>query len=1042
MWVADTSIKNPVMTVMMIGSLMLLGYISVDRLGVDLFPKVEFPYVIVQTRLDGASPEVIETEVTDPLEEEVNATSGIKTLTSTSTDGHSQLLIEFTLDSNPDIKAQEVRNKVDRVLPLLPSETEAPVVQKMDPDAEPIVTIMVSGEMDIKELTEYADKKIKERLQRLDGVGGVSIVGGREREIRIWVDAFKLRSYQITVQDIINAIRREHAEIPGGRLDVSGGRSEFTLKTKGEVTQIKEFANIVITKRGQANIRVRDVARVADDMEDERTYAELNGVPGVALELRRQSGKNTVAVVNEVKKELAKIKADAPPGIEIITAKDISRFIQSSIDDVKTDLILGIILVVLVTLGFLMNARATIIVATAIPAALISTFFAFYVLDFSVNMLTMMALSVAIGLLVDDAIVVLESIFQHLEKGLSPFEAASKGTAKVAGPVVAGTLAIMAVFVPIAFMDGIVGRFFFQYGLTIVFSVGISLLVSVTLTPMLCSRWLTKHEEPSGVFAIFERIYQWVEHQYQRILTFALNKRWIIILFAFTSMYIGGKLAGQIPMAFSSKTDRSEFSAQVEMPLGTGIQTTKDAGRRVAAAIAAVPDVNLVFMSIGSGAVSRANVIDFYIGLTPKAGRQTSSFIIMDQVREVLYQVAPEAKTIQLAEIPWVSGGSGGNFQTDLYVVLQGSDLNVLQSISEEILTKMHSKDFYKDVRTSFDLGKPEVHIDIDRKRAADLGISVRDLASTIRATVGGQDIATFQEGGSRYDVRLRLEENNRDKLTKLNMIQVRSSAGELIDLANIATFRITRVPVEIGRRNRSRQIGIFAMAPAGVPVGILKEDMDLILDNLNLPPGYSIGYEGTSEQIEETGRAILFAFGMALVALYMILASQFNSFGQPMVIMLTAPLSFIGAFASLYLFSGELSLFAQIGLIALMGLVMKNGILLVDYANQVRPDGLSAYDAMLMAGQLRLRPVLMTAFSTISGMIPVAFSTSDGAEFRNALGLIIIGGLTSSTALTLLVVPVAYTLYDDMLKIPGRVSVRANRLIARLMVRSGQVKG
>ena len=1016
MLIADHSIRHPVMTVMIIGSLMLLGGVSIDRLGVDLFPKIEFPYIIVGTRLDGASPEVIETEVTDLLEEEINATAGLKTLTSVSTDGYSQVLVEFTLDSNADIKAQEIRNKVDRVLPLLPAEADAPVVQKMDPDSEPVVTIMVSGDMAVKDLTHYAEKQIKERLQRLDGVGGVEIIGGREKEIRIWVDSYKLRSYQITIQDIIQAVRREHAEIPGGRLDVAGGHGEFTMKTKGEVTQISEFEDIVIAKRGQADIRIRDVARVADDMEDERSYAELNGSPGVALEVRRQSGKNTVAVVQKIHKELEEIRREAPAGVEIFAAKDVSRFIQSSIEDVKVDLMIGIALVVIVVLSFLMSIKATIIVATAIPAALISTFFAFYVLDFTINMLTMMALSVAIGLLVDDAIVVLESIFVHLKKGLSPQEAASQGTAKVGGAVIAGTLSIMAVFIPIAFMEGIVGRFFFQYGLTIVFSVGISLLVSITLTPMLCAKWLDHYEEPAGIFAAFEKSYQFMELVYKHVLTFSLQHRWIVLVFAVLSIYGGGWFASQIPMAFSAKTDRSEFSAKVEMPLGTGIEESKLVGKKVAEAIRQVPSVNLVFMSIGSGAISRANTIDYYIGLTHKSERDIGAQAVLDQVREVLYTAAPQAKQIQMAEIPWISGGSGSTMQTDMYVVVQGPELATLQSISEGILTQMNQKDFYKDIRTTFDMGKPEVHVEIDRKRAADLGISVRDLASTISAMVGGQDITTFQEGGSRYDVRIRLEEDDRDKLTKLKMIQVRNGSGELIDVSNVATFHIARVPVEINRRNRARQISIFAMAPAGVAVGILKEDMDNIMANLELPSGYSIGYEGSSEQIEETGRAILFAFGMALIALYMILASQFNSFGQPMVIMLTAPLSFIGAFASLYIFNAELSLFAQIGLIALMGLVMKNGILLVDYANQVRPEGLSAYDAMLTAGQLRLRPVLMTAFSTICGMIPVAFSNSDGAEFRTALGLIVIGGLSSSTALTLVVVPVAYTLYDDLL--------------------------
>jgi HAE1 family hydrophobic/amphiphilic exporter-1 len=1018
MWIADLSIRKPVMTVMVIGGLMLMGYVSIDRLGVDLFPKVEFPYIAVQTILEGAAPGVMETEVTDPIEEEVNSIAGIQSLNSLSTDSLSMVMVEFELDEDPDIKAQEVRNKVDLAVSKLPLDTETPIVQKMDPNADPIVTIMISGDMTIKELTEYADKVVKERLQRVTGVGGIQILGGREKEIRFWLDAFSLRSYGITVQDIVNAVRMEHAEIPGGRLEARGRHSEFLIKTKGELLDVKDFENIVISRRNGGNIRVGDVARVIDGMEDERTYAELDGIPGVALDIRRQSGKNTVEVVHGIRKALQEIRREAPPGVSLVEAKDISRFIESSVRDVKVDLTIGIMLVVMVTLVFLLNVRATLIVATAIPTALISTFFAFYVLDFSINMLTMMALSVAIGLLVDDAIVVLESIYSHLEQGFTPAEAASKGTEKVGGAVIAGTLSVMGVFVPIAFMEGIVGRFFFQYGLTIVFSVGISLLVSLTLTPMLCSRLLKTGPDPRGMFLVFENVYQFVERIYQKLLKASLRQRWLIILAAVLATYGGANLASKIPLAFSAKTDRSEFTAHIQLPLGTGIEASKIVGQRVAKAISQVPHVNLVFMSIGSGSVSKVNEIDFYIGITPKADRDINFQYIMDEVRNLLPDTAPEAKSTNMAEVPWISGGGSSQFLNDVYLVFQGPDLVVLEDISGRVLNRMKESGNFKDIATSYELGNPEVHIDIDRERAADLGITVRNLATTIRAAVGGADITTFQKDASRYDVRIRLEESNRDQISKLNLIQVRSNTGSLVDLSNIADFTISSGPVQIERRNRARQIGVFANAPPGVAVGVVMEDADQIVAEAELPPGYSAEYEGQSEQTKESFEAITFAFGMALIILYMILASQFNSFGQPVVIMFTAPLSFIGAFAALYVFSGELSLFAQIGLIALMGLVMKNGILLVDYANQRRNEGSDSREAMLLAGQMRLRPVLMTAFSTIFGLIPVAFSTSDGAEFRNALGIIIIGGMFSSTMLTLLVVPVVYTLYDDVISI------------------------
>jgi len=1007
---------------MVIGGLMLLGYISIDRLGVDLFPKVEFPFINVQVWLPGASPEVMETEVTDPLEEEINATAAIKSMISTSTDGFSMVMVEFSLESDADVKAQEVRNQVDRAMANMPVDIEPPIVQKMDPDADPVVSIMISGDLEIRDLTEYADKTVKERLQRIEGVGGIQLIGGRKREIRIWLDGYKLRSFGVTVQDVIQTIQREHAEIPGGRLDIDQGRAEFTLKTKGEVLRIEDFNEIVIARRGGGSIRVRDVARVVDGMEDERSFAELNGVQGVALQVRRQSGKNTVAVVNSIMTALKQLQKEAPPGITLAAAKDVSRFIQSSIDDVKVDLTIGITLVVLVTLCFLMNVRATLIVATAIPTALISTFFAFYLLDFSINMLTMMALSVAIGLLVDDAIVVLESIHTHIERGHDPSEASVLGTKKVAGAVVAGTLSIMGVFVPIAFMEGIVGRFFFQYGLTIVFSVGISLLVSVTLTPMLCSRLLKKNPPPHGLFALMEDLYQAVERIYKRLLTFSLRNRWAVILGALVAIYFGVILAGMIPLAFQPKTDRSEFTAAIELPLGTGIQESKQVGRKVAAAIGEVEHVELVFMSIGSGAISKANVISYYIQLTPKQDRSRNFEYVMEDVRTVLLANAPTAKSTKMAEVPWVSGGSGSFFQTDIFLNLQGSELPVLQQLGEQILEKMRSSGKFKDISSSFDQGKPEVHIEIDRKRAADLGISVQNLAATIRSTVGGLDVTSFQQAGSRYDVRIRLEEGNRDQLSKLDLIQIRNRRGELVDLANVATLSVSTGPVQIDRQNRARQIAIFANAPPKVATGTIIAEMDAIIAEVEFPSGYTHKYEGMSEEMEKSFQAIIFAFALALVALYMILASQFNSFGQPVVIMVTAPLSFIGAFAGLVILQGELSLFAQIGMIALMGLVMKNGILLVDYANQSRAESSSAVEAMLKAGQLRLRPVLMTAFSTIFGMIPVAFSNSDGAEFRTPLGIIVIGGMLSSTLLTLLVVPVVYTLYDDGIHLWGRL--------------------
>ena len=1014
MWISDVSIRRPVFAVMLVGAFVVLGWISLGRIGVDLFPRVEFPYVSVTTLLEGAAPETIETEVTDSIEEQVNTISGIESLGSISSEGHSAVNIEFGLDENVDVKAQDVRDKVSLAVGELPGDAEQPIVQKVDPDAQPIMSVMISGDMPVREITRYADRVVKEQLQRVPGVGSIRLVGGRDREVRIWLDAVRLRAYGVTAQDVINAVRREHAEIPGGRLDTAGLRSEFSVKTKGEVQTITEFGDIVVAFRETGPTRVRDVARVEDGMEDLRSYAELDGQPGVSLEVRRQSGRNTVEVAQAIRAQLEEIKKTAPEGVRLLAARDTSKFIEDSVNDVFGDITLGVILVVLVTLAFLLSVRATAIVAIAMPTALISTFFAFYVMGFTLNMMTLMALSVAVGLLVDDAIVILESIHRQLEEGHPPMQAAALGVKKVGLAVLSGSLSIAAVFVPIAFMDGIVGRFFFQYGLAIVFSVGVSLMCSLTLTPMLCARFLERGDGDNlgRIGKLFDGAYVRLESAYGRLLDFALTQRWIIVLLAGATMALGIFVAGLVPSAFDTRADRSEFLGQLELPFGAGVEQTREVASRAAAAMGRVEHVKSVFFTVGGDSRERVNQASFYIALTPKAERDVGFIPIMDATRAAMLKAAPEATHISLTDVPWISGGGFTNFE--LEYALTGPDLEVLRQRSDFISARMREAGIFRDIKTSFEEGKPEVQVVVDRVRAADLSVPVRSLADTVRALVGGVDVATFEEFGQRYDVRVRLEEDQRHELHQLELIQVRASDNELIDLANLADFNVEAGPAQIDRSNRSRKISIFANTGPGVAMGDATAEFERIIASARVPDNYSVTAEGRAKRMKETGQAIAFAFMLALVALYMILASQFNSFTQPMIIMLTAPLSFVGAFIAIYLAGETMTMFAQIGLLALMGLVMKNGILLIDYANQAHEGGKSARDAMREAGPVRLRPVLMTALSTICGMIPVAMSVSQGAEFRNGMGFLVIGGLTSSTALTLVVVPVAYTLMAD----------------------------
>jgi len=1031
MSLVDISIRRAVFAVMLIASLVGLGSMSMGRLGVDLFPDVEFPYVNVTATLDGASAETMESEVTDILEEYINTIDGIETLQSFSSEGRAQILIEFNLSSNAREKVQDVRDKVQVALAELPPDMDPPIVDKVDPDAAPIISVMIAGDLPIAELTAFADDVAKERLQRLDGVGAVKLVGGRERAVRIWLDNERLRAFGVTADDVRRAIQSEHAELPGGRLETAARTREFGVKTVAEVTRANGFADLPVAYRENGvTIRISDVARVEDGLEDERSAAFLNGRRGISLDIRKQSGQNTVEVAHQVKAATEDLRALAPAGVTIVATRDVSKFIESSIEDVTHDVVIAIGLVVAVTFIFLLNFRATIIVALAIPTSLVATFFGFYLLGFSINVLTLLALTVAIGLLVDDAIVVIEAIMKELEQGKPPLEAALDGTRKVGLAVVAGTAATLAVFVPIAFMDGIVGRFFFQYGLTIVFSVSVSLLVALTLTPMLASRILTS-SGVSPVFRPLEAFWDSTDRAYAGLVKLAVRFRIVVILIAFASVFAGAWYAARVPSGFTSRADRSEFQGSIELPLGTGVVSALDAAQKIDAELRKIEHVEEVFVSIGAGAQAEARVIDLYASLTPKQERQTGQFEIMDQARKAIRIASPEAVKISVLEVPWVSGTTSGSSDIDL--LLKGSDLSSLAQYGDHLVREMRARPDFSDVRTSFESGRPEAQILFDRTRAGDQGVSARALADTARIALGGLDAGTFEEGGKRYDVRLRLEEDQRESVRDFDRIQVRGADGRLVDIGAVSRVEFASGPSKIDRSDRARKLSVLASSATGVSLGEATSTLIEVLEANPPPAGVTYSVGGMSERMQETAGAIGFALLLALLALYMVLASQFNSFVQPLLIMVTAPLSFSGAFAGLYYFGLESSLFAQIGLIGLMGIVMKNGILLVDRANQLIAEGATEREAILQACPERLRPVLMTAFSAIFGMVPVALATSDGAEWRNALGALLIGGLTSSTILTLAVIPAVFMIPSDVHRFTRNLKRWSIILYARL---------
>jgi HAE1 family hydrophobic/amphiphilic exporter-1 len=1007
--IADASIRRPVFAVMLVGALVVLGLVSIPRLGLDLYPRVEFPIVTVKAVLQGAAPETVEREVSQVLEESINTIEGIRSLRSVSSDSLSIVWVEFELEYDIQEKAQEVREKVAAARADLPRDLEAPVVDRVDPDAGAILAVMVAGPHSILRLSELADKRIKPRLERIPGVGSVTLVGARPREIRVWIDPLRLGGYELAVDDVLAALQREHVELPGGRIE--SAEREWAVKTEGKLASAEQFGAIVVAQRAGRVVHLRDVATVEDGMAEERTLSRLNGRRGVSLLVRRQSGENTVAVADALKVELQAIRRELPAGYEMIEALDTSRFIRSSIHDVTVDLAWGACLAAAIVLVFLRDARSTLITAIAIPSSLLASFTFFYAFGFTLNTLTLMALSLSIGILIDDAIVVLENIYRHRERGAPPLEAASSGTSEIGLAVVATTLALCAVFVPIAFLSGVVGRFFREFGLVATCAILASLLVALTLTPMLCSRLVRVGGEQGAVYRVLESGYQRLEAHYRRVLAFGLRHRLAVVGLAAAAVVGGIAVARTIPVDFLTVEDRSEFNVWLKLPLGSSVPQTQSLTARVEDEILRHPDVRAVFSTIGSGAQQRVNEALCYVQLVHKSEREASQVEIMAELRRRIAALELGLEDLAVEEVAWINVAGARSAQI-MYAV-RGPDIERLQGFVAGLTERMRAAGGYADLYSSYETGKPEVSLEITRERAADLGVPALQIGRTISALFAGIEATSFEEAGERYDVRVQLRPEYRDDPGKLDLVRVRASTGELVPLRNLVIPRVGTGPVQIERESRTRSITLYGNLD-GLSAGAADEQVMGFARELGIAGEYEIEPVGPSERLRETVAAVGFAFVLALVAIYMILASQFNSFLHPFTIMLSAPLSFLGAFATLRVLGLSIDVMGQIAFLMLMGIVMKNGILLVDYTNTLRERGLPLFDAVLEAGPVRMRPVLMTATSTIFGMLPLALGRGDGSEWRSPMGMIAIGGLAASTLLTLLVVPVVYTLVDD----------------------------
>lgn len=1010
MWISDTAIRRPVTTITLMAALLVFGFLSFSRMGIDLFPEVDFPVVTVTTSYPGASPEVMDQDVTNNLEEQINTISGIKDISSQSYDGLSIIAVQFELSKNADVASEEVRAKVDLARRDLPTDIDPPIVQKLDINSSPIIWVSVSGKVPYLKLSEYADKTLKQQLQTVSGVGNIEVAGLREREIRVWVNPSKLYAHGLTAMDVVRAIQANHLQLPGGRIEEA--KKEFSIKVKGEYLTPQGLKRLVIKSVNGQNVYLQDVAKVETGTEDYRTIAHFDGYPTIGLGVRKQTGANSVAVAEAVKKKLKMLEQHTPEGINVRIATDNSKYIVQSIDGVEFDIILGVILTAIIMFFFLRNLRITLISVVSIPVSLIGGFILLNAMGFTINTLSMLGMSLAVGLVIDDTIVVLENIFQYVEKGSDRMRAAQIGTSEVGFAVLAATSTVVAVFLPVAFMQGIIGRFFFQFGMTVAVTVTISLFVSFTLTPYLCSR-LLKHEKKHNTFyTTLENFFIWLEESYIKTLKWGTRHRWSVIGLALVAFILGMSLLPFIGTEFIPKSDESRFQVSFEMPSGTSIDAMNQRLYKIEGILFKYPQVKNVFGSVGSGASQEVNKGSFFVNMVPKNERKVSQQQLMSEVRTRLNKKFPEM-TVAVEQVS--SAGGGGTRRADVQVIIQGPSLEELNKISQETIADLKKKGGFVDLDTDLRLNKPDINVDIDRDLAYDLGVNVQSISSEIYALFGGNDVAKYTYNGYRYKIRVKSQRQYRDNPKNLDEIEVRNDKGKLIKAANLFNYKVGVGPSSVNRYDRIHAVNLYANMSGSISSG---EALQVVLNDVkkHLPKNgeYTTSLGGQSQNQVESFGYLLQALAISILVIYMVLAIQFESFIHPFTIMISLPLTMIGVFGGLFIAGSTLNIFSFIGIIMLVGLVVKNAILLVDQANQQRAEGKDKVEAMVIAGRRRLRPILMTAFAVIFALIPVALALSEGGESRQPLGVAVIGGMLTSTFLTLLVIPVIYLMLDD----------------------------
>ena len=1009
-WLAEICVRRPVFAWVLVLSLTVVGLFAFGRLGVDRFPNIDIPTISITTRLAGAAPEQIETEVTDKIEEAVNTISNIDTLSSTSSEGFSQVVVSFTLEKNADVAAQEVRDRINRVLPLLPRTVLQPTVEKLDFTAAPVITVAVTADKPVRDITEFADKVLRRRLESSDGVGQVVVIGGRSRQLNLWLNTALLRAQRLSVNDVARALQSQNADIPGGRMDQ--GAESVTLRTRGRIASIDGFGDVVLREVDGHPVRLRDVARVEDGMAEPRTQASVNGEATVLLQIRKQSGTNTVQVANNVKQRLADLTAILPAGYQLRIVRDEAQFIEASIASVQEHLIVGSILAAIVVFLFLGNVRSTVIAAISIPTSIVATFALVWYMGFTLNLLTMLALTLSVGIVIDDAIVVLENIFRFIEeKGMPPMRAAVEATKEIGLAVMATTFSLVAIFAPVGFMSGMVGKFMQSFGLTMAFAVLVSLFVSFTLTPMMSAYWLKPQPKGAHGDSKHNKLFDPLDRGYTRMLDWAMGHRGLVAIGAVLVLLSSVPLFRFTAVNFTPEDDQSQFDITMRAPEGTSLAAMELLANRMSTAVRAIPEVEFTLVTVAGDAAGTLNTASMLVRLHPIEDRQRDQFAVMAQVRNEILPVYVKAGIRTAVQQGGGPGGGGGGIQ----FMVQGPDLTQLEIYSEALREKALAIPGLVDVDTTLNAGKPEVSVYLDRPKAADLGVSVADAADAIRLLVAGDQVTTFNDAGEQYEVHLRAEEVNRSTTEAIAGLPVPSSRLGIVSLDNIASFTRGDSPATISRMGRQRQVTLNANMLPGTSQGAAQEQIAAAAADLNFGSEYRADFVGRSRELNRTATAFLTAIALSFIFMYLILAAQFESWLHPVTILLSLPLTLPFALLSLIIFQQSLNIFSGLGLLVLFGVVKKNSILQIDHANQLKATGMNTHDAVIQASRDRLRPILMTTLAFVAGMVPLVVSQGVGAATNHAIGWVVIGGQTMVLLVTLLVTPVAYSLFDEL---------------------------